>query len=135
MDDWTKYVPSFNKRGIFIIALLLNVTILAFLSWKERNIYKFISITIFGIIGISYWSQDTPSIGRDYLCIIDKCNCYITLSIFMWYFEYFIQYIIVLLIGGCYILEFIMYDNWVIYHIGVHFFSTIVCISTFYLIL
>ena len=133
--DWTKYVPTFNERGIFIIALLLNVTIVAFLSWKERNIYKFISITIFGIIGISYWSRYIPSKCRDILCIIDKCNCYFTMGIYILYFEYFIQYILLLLVLCCYILEFIISDNWVIYHIGVHFFSTIITISTFHRIL
>jgi len=135
MIDWSKDVPSYNIRFIFVISLYLNLLILGLLSFREKNIYKFIITGIFGVVGICYWSQDIPSNYRNILCFVDKCNCYITLGLYALYFEYYFQYIILFLVGCCYIVEFINYDNWVIYHIGVHFLAMIVCVSTFHRIL
>ena len=135
MGDLSMVVPPYYIRGIFIISILVNSLIMGILSFNERNIYKFLSITLFGIVGVGYWYQDTPSRFRNILCNIDKGNCYMCLGIYGYYFEYLIQYILLALAGICYVLEFIITHNWVIYHIAVHLLGFAACISTFHYIL
>ena len=135
MIEWAKYVPIYNERGIFQISLATNTCILTILSYRERDIYRGIGSVIFGIIGVCYWSQDTPSSYRNGLCFVDKCNCYILLGLYALYFEYYIQYILLFIAGCCYVVEFIYDDHWVIYHVGVHLIAMIACVSTFHRIL
>jgi hypothetical protein len=130
--DWSIYVPPFNIRAILMVALLINGVILITLCVMERNSYKGCSILGLFLTGMLFWSEADPSPYRDMTKIIDQCSILFSTIIHISYFKYYIQYGLILISIGLYMLENRYPPIWFLFHISIYICLMIAFLSTHY---
>ena len=130
--DWTIYVPPFNDRAILMVAQLINGTILIMLCVMERNIYKGSSLILLGFTGILFWSEAYPSPYRDTIKLVDQCSILVSTIIHILYFKYYIQYGLILISIGLFMLENRYPPLWLLFHISIYICLMIAFLSTHY---
>jgi hypothetical protein len=134
MFDWSIYVPPFNLRAILMVALVINGIILITLCFieKHKSWYKGVSILLLFLTGILFWSEASPSPYRDMIKIIDQCCILLTVIIHIFYFKYNIQYMLILISTGLFILEVMYPSVWFLFHISIYICLMIAFLSTYY---
>jgi len=128
MADWTIYVPPFNDRAILMVGQVINGTILITLCVMEGHLYKGCSI-IFGVFtGMLFWSESDPSLYRDVVKRVDQGCILFSVLIHIAYFKYYIQYGLILIAIGLFMLEIRHPPLWLLFHISIY-----LCLMTAFL--